>query len=87
MSNPKFKTKPALKLQYLLWGVFCFMVVIMPITTFAKTPLHRKVLVLFEGNAVQNEDKSILLVGESTSDDFPNLLNKGLSDVLIVKIK
>ena len=38
-------------------------------------------------DAVENEDKSILLVGESTSDDFPNLLNKGLSDVLIVKIK
>ncbi|UCD60980.1 MAG: hypothetical protein JSV59_14185 [Flavobacteriaceae bacterium] len=38
-------------------------------------------------DAVENEDKSILLVGESTSNDFPNLINKGLSDVLIIKIK
>ncbi|WP_019670964.1 hypothetical protein [Eudoraea adriatica] len=38
-------------------------------------------------DAVENEDKSILLVGESTSNDFPDLINKGLSDVLIIKIK
>jgi len=38
-------------------------------------------------DAVENEDKSILLVGESTSNDFGNLINKGLSDVLIIKIR
>ena len=38
-------------------------------------------------DAVENEDKSILLVGESTSNDFGSLINKGLSDVLIIKIR
>jgi len=38
-------------------------------------------------DAVENLDKSILLVGESSSDDFTNLINKGLSDVVIIKIR
>ena len=38
-------------------------------------------------DAVENLDKSIILVGESSSNDFPNLLNKGLSDIVVIKIK
>jgi len=38
-------------------------------------------------DAVENLDKSLLLVGESSSNDFPNLINKGLSDAIIIKIK
>jgi hypothetical protein len=38
-------------------------------------------------DAVENQDKSILLVGESSGNDFPNLINKGLSDVVVLKIK
>ena len=38
-------------------------------------------------DVIENKDKSILVVGESTSEDFPNLQNKGMSDVIVIKIK
>lgn len=37
-------------------------------------------------DAVESMDKSIVLVGESISADFPNIQNKGKSDVLVIKI-
>jgi len=36
---------------------------------------------------IENTDKSVLVVGESASIDFPNLQNKGMSDVIVIKIK
>jgi hypothetical protein len=38
-------------------------------------------------DVIENTDKSVLVVGESTSEDFPNLQNKGMSDVIVIKIK
>lgn len=38
-------------------------------------------------DAVENEDKSILIVGESDSADFLELQNKGQKDLVILKIK
>ncbi len=38
-------------------------------------------------DVIENKDKSVLVVGESTSEDFPNLQNKGMSDVIVIKIK
>lgn len=38
-------------------------------------------------DVIENMDKSVLVVGESTSEDFPNLQNKGMSDVIVIKIK
>ncbi len=32
-------------------------------------------------------DNGILLVGETTSTNFPNLQNKGKSDAVVIKIK
>lgn len=37
-------------------------------------------------DVVENNDKSVLLVGESASIDFPTLQNKGMSDVVVIKI-
>jgi len=36
---------------------------------------------------VENKDKSIVIIGESASIDFPTLQNKGMSDVVVIKIK
>ncbi len=41
----------------------------------------------FGFDVVENEDKSIILVGETLSADFLNLENKGKTDVTIIKIK
>ena len=60
MSISKYKIKPFIRLQHLLWIIFCFMMVMAPIKTFAKTPLHRKVLVLFDSNAGQKENENII---------------------------
>ena len=38
-------------------------------------------------DVIENTDKSLLVVGESASTDFPNLQNKGMSDVIVIKIK
>ncbi len=38
-------------------------------------------------DVIENTDKSVLVVGESASEDFPNLQNKGMSDVIVIKIK
>ncbi|MBT8302668.1 MAG: hypothetical protein KJO63_15195, partial [Maribacter sp.] len=38
-------------------------------------------------DVIENLDKSVLLVGESSSTDFPTLQNKGLSDAVVIKIK
>jgi len=38
-------------------------------------------------DALENEDQSIILVGESDSSDFLELQNKGLKDLVILKIK
>lgn len=41
----------------------------------------------FGFDALETADGSIVLVGETVSDDFPNLQNKGKSDAVIIKIK
>jgi hypothetical protein len=41
----------------------------------------------FGFDAIENSDKSILLVGETSSTDFPGLQHKGMSDIVVVKIK
>lgn len=41
----------------------------------------------FGFDAIETDNNGILLVGETSSTDFPNLDNKGLSDLIIVKIK
>ena len=38
-------------------------------------------------DVIENTDKSVLVVGESASKDFPNLQNKGMTDVVLLKIK
>ena len=38
-------------------------------------------------DAIETEDNAIILVGETTSADFPNLQNKGMSDAVIIKVK
>ncbi|MGB5436940.1 MAG: hypothetical protein WBM98_13685 [Maribacter sp.] len=38
-------------------------------------------------DVLENPDKSIIVVGESASPDFPGLQNKGMSDVIMIKIK
>jgi hypothetical protein len=38
-------------------------------------------------DAIETADGSIVLVGETASEDFPNLQNKGKSDAVIIKIK
>ncbi len=38
-------------------------------------------------DVLENGDKSIVVVGESASSDFPDLQNKGLSDLVVIKIK
>jgi len=38
-------------------------------------------------DVLENADKSILVVGESTSKDFANLQNRGMSDIIVIKIK
>lgn len=38
-------------------------------------------------DAIETDDNAILLVGETTSTDFPNLQNKGMSDAVVIKIK
>lgn len=41
----------------------------------------------FGFDALETADGSIVLVGETVSDDFPNLQNKGKSDAVIIKIE
>ncbi|MEX0360827.1 MAG: hypothetical protein AB3N10_07550, partial [Allomuricauda sp.] len=41
----------------------------------------------FGFDVVDNRDGSLVLVGESASDDFPGLVPKGLSDLVVIKIK
>ncbi len=41
----------------------------------------------FGFDAIENADKSIILVGESASTNFLSLQNKGKSDVIVMKIK
>ncbi len=38
-------------------------------------------------DAIETSDNTILLVGETTSTDFLNLQNKGMSDAVVIKIK
>jgi hypothetical protein len=38
-------------------------------------------------DVLENEDKSVVVVGESASSDFPDLQNKGMSDLIVIKIK
>ena len=38
-------------------------------------------------DAIETDDNAILLVGETTSTDFLNLQNKGMSDAVVIKIK
>ena len=38
-------------------------------------------------DVIENPDKSVLVVGESASIDFSTLQNKGMSDLIVVKIK
>ena len=38
-------------------------------------------------DVIENTDKSVLVVGESASKDFANLLNKGMTDLMVIKIK
>ncbi|MGB5820077.1 MAG: hypothetical protein WBG90_11390 [Saonia sp.] len=41
----------------------------------------------FGFDAIENKDKSLVLVGESGSADFPSLQSKGNSDLVVIKIK
>ncbi|MFK7811954.1 MAG: hypothetical protein AB8B59_05635 [Maribacter sp.] len=41
----------------------------------------------FGFDAVEAADGSIVLVGETSSEDFPNLHNKGKSDAVIIRVK
>ncbi|MEL6917213.1 MAG: hypothetical protein AAFO99_05725 [Bacteroidota bacterium] len=41
----------------------------------------------FGFDAIENRDKSIVLVGESGSTDFPDIQSKGSSDLVVIKIK
>ena len=41
----------------------------------------------FGFDVLENPDKSIIVVGEGASADFPELQNKGMSDVIVIKIK
>ncbi|MFK5972086.1 MAG: hypothetical protein QM485_02290 [Flavobacteriaceae bacterium] len=41
----------------------------------------------FGFDAIENEDMSIILVGETASADFPNAQNKGQTDVVVIKLK
>ena len=41
----------------------------------------------FGYDALETEDGGIVLVGEMSSEDFPNLQNKGKSDAVIIKLK
>ncbi|MBT8307868.1 MAG: hypothetical protein KJN85_13085, partial [Maribacter sp.] len=38
-------------------------------------------------DVIENPDKSVLVVGESASSDFPTIQNKGMSDLIVLKIK
>jgi len=38
-------------------------------------------------DVIENADSSVMVVGESSSTDFPTLQNKGMSDVIVIKIK
>jgi len=41
----------------------------------------------FGFDVLENRDKSIIMVGESSSTDFPGIQNKGMSDLVVVKVK
>ena len=41
----------------------------------------------FGFDVIENQDGSILLVGESSSADFPSVSSKGKSDLVVIKIK
>ncbi|QLG45351.1 hypothetical protein [Costertonia aggregata] len=41
----------------------------------------------FAYDALETQDGSIVLVGETSSADFPDIQNKGMSDVVLIKIK
>lgn len=41
----------------------------------------------FGFDALETQDGSVVLVGETTSEDFPNLQHKGKSDVVVIKLK
>lgn len=38
-------------------------------------------------DVIENTDKSVVVVGESASKNFPSLQNKGMTDVIVIKIK
>ncbi|MEX0313352.1 MAG: hypothetical protein AB3N18_04180 [Allomuricauda sp.] len=41
----------------------------------------------FAFDAIQNTEGSLILVGETASDDFPELQSKGMTDLVVIKIK
>ncbi|NHF60321.1 hypothetical protein FK220_013285 [Flavobacteriaceae bacterium TP-CH-4] len=41
----------------------------------------------FGFDAIENEDESILLVGEIASSDMPGVTQKGMTDVIVIKVK
>ncbi len=41
----------------------------------------------FGFDAIQNNDGSLILVGETASDDFSGLQSKGMTDLVVIKIK
>ncbi len=41
----------------------------------------------FGFDTIENEDKSIILVGEMGSEDMPSVSNKGMTDVIVLKIR
>ncbi|WP_136468782.1 hypothetical protein [Flagellimonas onchidii] len=41
----------------------------------------------FGFDAIQNDEGSLILVGETASNDFPELQSKGLTDLVVIKIK
>ena len=59
MSAAKHKLKSRLRFLPLIGIIYCF-VMLIPIIALANTPLHRKVLVLFDGNKGQKKDMNFI---------------------------
>lgn len=38
-------------------------------------------------DVIENTDNSVLVVGETASNDFPDLQNRGMTDLIVIKIK
>ena len=74
MSIRECKFKPLFRLHHLLWMMLLVLVAIIPGNTFAKIPLHRKVLVLFDGKSGQKENMNLIYQDGQTILNYLGLL-------------